>query len=407
MADSVSALGQADSKPTHGSRSAGLPRRPQGRFGFRILILDRYVFREFVFSFVAVMAFCSLLMLVASVFERFQDIITNNTPLGKAAEYFIYSLPFRVMQVVPMASMLAVLFSVGGLARNNEILAFMTNGVHAFRIATPVIFGGLLIFCGSLFMNEKVVPPLEAKARYIQLRYLEAKDESRIVTERDIFERGRNNRFYLMPLYDSKEKKMFSPQIADLTADKSSLTQRIDADSARLVADDAEQDRSEWLMKNTRIWQFNEKGEVETFKEYPGETKIYLEPSLGSILAQRKRPEEMNFAELHQYIRTLHERQQPAHSYTTDLIFKVSFPMGILIILVIGYSYAVRARSGAAMGAFGYGVFWAFLYYGCSALFRALGHSGTISPEIAALLPVVLFFFVALHYLRRSYRWYT
>ena len=388
------------------ARGEARPRIPQ-RGDFRILILDRYIFREFVTSFVAVMAFCTLLLLVASIFEHLDDILKNDTPKGKAAEYFLSALPFRVMQAVPIAATLAVLFSIGSLARTNEILAMMTSGIHALRIAAPILFGGVLIFAGSVAMNELVVPPLENHAKYLELRYIEGKEESKITAEKNVFRRGRDNRFYLMRRYYIPESRMDSPLIVDLMPDYSSVRKRMEADSATLLVNEPDQKRSSWEFANLRQWSFDGEGKMTSYKETPGTSTVMLEEDLTTILSQKKEPEEMNYAELVEHIRILADRHQPVHGLQTDLDLKITFPLGILVIMVIGFSYAARTRAGTVMKAFSYGTLWAIVYYAASAMLRALGHSGTVSPFVASYFPLVAFFVIAAYYLRKSYRWYS
>jgi lipopolysaccharide export LptBFGC system permease protein LptF len=115
----------------------------------------------------------------------------------------------------------------------------------------------------------------------------------------------------------------------------------------------------------------------------------------------------MNFNQLQERIRILSARNQPIASLQTDLLRKVTFPVGILVIMVIGFAYAVRARAGTAMTIFGYGIAWAVAYYLVNAIMQALGHSGRISPLSATLLPTIAFLFMAAVYLRKSYRWHA
>jgi lipopolysaccharide export system permease protein len=377
-----------------------------GFHNFHRSILDRYLFREFILAFFAVLAFCALLLLVASIFEKFQDILENNPPLKVVVMYFVCSLPFKLMQIVPMAAMLGVLFSIGTLARNNEILAMMTSGVASLRIAAPILFGGTLIAMGSLVMNEFVVPPLEQASRFYDQR-LAGKDVSRIETNKDIFVRGKGSRFYLMRAFDTRSKIMLRPQIVDMNPTYSGLTKRIEAATAKFVREDEKNHRSEWQLYDSRVWDFDGHGNSIGFHAFPKQLNVYFEENLVQLVSQKKEPEEMNFFELHNYIRMLAERNQPVNTYRTDLIAKLTFPFGILIIMIIGFSYAVRTRAGTVMTAFGYGVFWAFLYYGFNALLRAMGHSGSVSPLMAGMIPIIGFFIVAIVMLRRSARWYA
>ncbi|MCX7716793.1 MAG: LptF/LptG family permease [Candidatus Sumerlaeaceae bacterium] len=374
---------------------------------FGIKILDRYLFREFALSIFAVMSFCALLILVAMIFESFQDIIENNTPLGKAVEFFLCSLPTRLLLIIPLASMLAVLFSVGSLARTNEILAFMTNGVSSLRLAAPILFGGFLVFACSMFVSEYVAPPLQQRATYINLRYIQGKAESKITTEKNVFVRGDGNRIYILRAYSVVENRMVEPQIYDMDDNFSIVLSRIEAQSATFLRNDPEGKKSDWLFKNANIWKFDTEGNLQSFKSYPGEVTVYLEENLPDILSQRKTPEEMNFAELSRHVAILAARKQPVYEFMTDLILKVTFPLGVLIVMIIGFSYAVRTRAGTVMSAFGRGVVWAFGYYIVSAVFQAFGHSGAVSPYVAGTLPSIAFALAAAYYFRQSYRWYA
>lgn len=379
-----------------------IPRRQ----ALRPLILDRYIFREFFLAFFAVMSFCALLLLVAEIFDKFGDIMENNVDFETVAGYFACSLPGNLIQVVPIAATLAVLFSIGNLARNNEVLALMTSGVHGLRIAAPVIAGGFIIFVGYIVTNESIIPPLMEQGRKLESR-LEGKTESKIVTQRNVFARGRDNRFYLMYSYNSKENTMIQPEIIDLSDDWSTLRGRIEAAGAKLVRNVPEEKKSEWVFSRPKFWSFNKNGHLDSFKQYETTVSVLLEEDLPTILSQKRDPAEMNFLELRRHVQILAVRSQPVHEYQTDLLQKITIPLGILLIMVIGFSYAARSRAGTAMTAFGYGVMWAIAYYGVNAVLRAFGHSGTVTPLFAAFFPLVVFSFAALHYLRRSYRWYS
>jgi lipopolysaccharide export system permease protein len=373
----------------------------------RLKILDRLLLSEFWLAFFATLAFCALLLIVATIFEKFQDIIENDAPLNKVVLYFLCSLPFKLIQVIPMVCALAVLFSVGGLARNNEILAFLTSGVHNLRILAPVAASGAVIMVGVFVVNEFFVARLEQEARYLERRYIEAKSEARLVTRRDIFVRGMGNRFYLMKMYDTREGRMYNPQIVDMTEDYSALRQRIDAREAKLIADKRGEQRSEWQLSQPRIWSFDERGNLTNFEQITGERRVYLEPDLSVILGQKKKPEEMNFFELRRHIQILAERAQPVFDYETDLYRKLTLPISILVAMTMAFSYAVRTRAGNATSAFGYGLTWVIGLYAANAVFGALGHSGVIPPFSAAWLPIFLFAGAAVVHVRKSYRWYA
>lgn len=371
----------------------------------RPTILDRYLFREFATAFLAVMAFCSLLVLVGTVFEKLSEILENDPPMSAVFLYFATSLPYTLIQIVPIAAMLAVLFSIGGLARYNEIIALVTSGVHSLRIAAPVLFGGLLIALATFAVNELAIPQLQRTAERLELE-LEGKDRYRASARKQLLARGRDQRFYVMRVFDPLENQMIRPVIIDLHPDGVTIARQIEAEEARLVSNHPEQKKSLWKFKNPQVSTYDSAGHPLSYSAQQQEVVFELEEDLPRLLAMDKSPEEMNFRELARHIQIISERGQPTHALETDLILKVLFPLGIIVILVIGFSYAVRSRAGTMMTLFGYGILWAFAYYGTTAFFQALGHSGAVPALVAATIPLGLFTLLAIHYLRRSYVWH-
>lgn len=369
-------------------------------------LLDRYIFREFALALAGVVGFCSLLIIVGMIFENFQDMIDNKTPLDKAALFFLCSVPNQLIQIIPIAVTLAVLFSIGALARNNEILAFTTNGVTPLRVAIPIIFGGVLVVGGIMWASETAIPRLQQYAHYLDNRYVRAKSEQTLSTEDDVFARGQQNRIYMMPAYSIRDKRMSKPQIYDMAPGYAVVARRIAADSAQYEQTAKDEASSRWVFANASVWTFDADGNLASFETTPS-LALDLEPDLAGILEQRKDPEEMNFRELKQHIERLRERGQPANEFMTDLILKITFPAGTLFVMLIGFSFAVRSRAGSATSAMGAGIVWAFAYYGFNAVMRALGHAESLPATVAAASGCVIFAALAIAFFRRSQRWYA
>ena len=55
----------------------------------------------------------------------------------------------------------------------------------------------------------------------------------------------------------------------------------------------------------------------------------------------------------------------------------------------------------------GYGIGWAVIYYIMNAVLQALGRAGSIPPGMATILPAIVFTFIAIWLLRRSYQWHA
>ncbi|RME61935.1 MAG: LptF/LptG family permease, partial [Alphaproteobacteria bacterium] len=73
-------------------------------------------------------------------------------------KYYAYYLPYIVVLSLPVAMLLASLFSVGQMTRYNEIVAQLAAGISLFRILLPIFGLGLFISVVTLYVGERIVP---------------------------------------------------------------------------------------------------------------------------------------------------------------------------------------------------------------------------------------------------------
>ena len=145
---------------------------------FRIKILYRYIGREYVLAFAAVMGLCALLIGLNIYFEKFDDIAKNSPPFSDVASYVLYGLPIEMLNLMPQIALLAVLFGIGILSKNNEVLAMHACGVSYTRLGFPVMFCAALVSIGSMVLSETVVPVCAMRQAASDLRIKKKKPEA-------------------------------------------------------------------------------------------------------------------------------------------------------------------------------------------------------------------------------------
>jgi len=120
------------------------------------VILQRYILREliasFVFAFFSVLAVC----LVGTMFQVFRtfpgvgfEILSKALPLATGA---------MASWVMLVASCTSSTLVYARLAAENEITAMRTCGIHLWRMASPAVLLGLVLVQISYPLNETVVP---------------------------------------------------------------------------------------------------------------------------------------------------------------------------------------------------------------------------------------------------------
>ncbi len=225
-------------------------------------IIDTYLIKEFLYTFIGVLFICAIILLVYMIIESYDEILENKPGFYYTFSYFANSLPFKLIEVVPLAVVISVLFTVGTLAKNKEILALSFSGMSTVRIAMPLFCAGAMISILTIYFNEAVVPGCEERAGYIEQAFIRGKGEKIITKTKDIFVKGSGQRFYMMRDFDSRHNIMSQPTILDLNTTGSALVQRIDADRAELVS--GEGSERSWRFFGAIKWVYGEDGRLKT-----------------------------------------------------------------------------------------------------------------------------------------------
>lgn len=125
----------------------------------RLLIIERYIWGEcFGYFLLGVLGF-TFFMIITSIFNLGEKIFTKNIPPFTIAKVLLLSAPAFIVLAIPVAVVFSTLMGMGRLNRDNELVAFSTNGISLYRIFVPFISIG--IFAGLLTWGiyEYVVPP--------------------------------------------------------------------------------------------------------------------------------------------------------------------------------------------------------------------------------------------------------
>jgi lipopolysaccharide export system permease protein len=130
-----------------------------------VRLLHRYVLRQLVAPFCFALAALTGLMLLSQVAKKFGALVGKGLPWSVIAEVFALSLPFIIAMTLPMAVLLAVLYTFSHLAADNEITAMRANGVSVYQVLTPVLFWGACMAAFNFAFVDQVLPRSNARLR--------------------------------------------------------------------------------------------------------------------------------------------------------------------------------------------------------------------------------------------------
>ena len=123
-----------------------------------VRILSRYLLRQHVPPLGYALAALTFAMLVNQVAKQFGNFVGKGLPWGVVFEVFALSIPFIVAMTLPMAVLVAVLYTFSHLAADNEITAMKASGISVGRLLRPVVGGATLVGLIAFVWNDQILP---------------------------------------------------------------------------------------------------------------------------------------------------------------------------------------------------------------------------------------------------------
>lgn len=121
-------------------------------------ILTRYLLRLHLAPFVFAVTGLTLLLLLDQVSRRFKDLIGKDLHWSVIVEVFVYSIPFILAQTLPMAVLIAVLFTFNRMAGDSEITAIRASGISLARVMMPIVLASTILAGGMTWFNNTILP---------------------------------------------------------------------------------------------------------------------------------------------------------------------------------------------------------------------------------------------------------
>ena len=354
-------------------------------------IIYFYVAKQFsrIFFFTA-FAF-GFIVLISELFRQLSFYMEYKTPMLVVFQHLFSNIPWWIIQVLPVATLLALLFSVGDLAKKNEITAIKAAGVNLWKIITLFMIMGFFIGLADFGARELIVPATTAFNEIVKKEKIQ-KEEIVIKTEfsNQIVSLQNNTRLTIGYL-NTNEKYMQNVVIENY--DEDFYLKKL------ILAAEGRWKNGTWMLENGVVREFdNDFWQEEYFKEY--DSAINLKPA--DIALRKKRYEMMNTYDFQKYINQLRIFGQTALKERIALNIRYASVFCHLVVMMIGIPFALGfgPRLGKILS-FTMALMAAFIYWGTQAVTQSLGENSIISPFMAAWLPNFIFFAVGIFLLIR------
>jgi LPS export ABC transporter permease LptG len=275
------------------------------------------------------------------------------------------------------------------MQRSNEITAIKATGTSIYRIVSPVIVAAAILAIGLFFADQFYLPHTNKRQEELHNRIKGRPAQTYLRPDRKwIF--GQNNDIYYYQFFDPDHDQFGNISVFQFDKPSFTITRRIHAD------------RAHWS-DNLNRWEY-ERGwertlhgaaiapegyrtfEVATFPELP-ETPAYFKKEV-------KQYSEMNYEELHRYIRDLQQAGFDVVRLRVELNKKLSYPLITLIMAILAIPFSLSTGKRGAITGVAVAVGIAVFYTVVSRLFEAMGDLSQLPPALAAWSPDLIFVLV-------------
>lgn len=350
-------------------------------------VLDRYFLKLFARNFAVTLVFITLLYLLVDIFDLVDNLMNQGASLASSVRYFLYKIPLIISRVFGFATLLSTFLTLGGLARDREVVALRSSGLSLYRIGLPFIAASVLVSLATFFWNEAVVPAFTRKSENVYKVEVEKRKLRSVFGKKTIWIRG-SGAFIRADNFDAASKRLYGLLIYRVNQEF-----RLEGLVESPVA---QWNGKSWIAREGSVWRFRDDG---TIVQEPFDERLPLRETPNDFTILRRTPEEFSFLGLRARIADLRSKGIDTTEQEVDLQMKLALAVisPLMVILAIPFCVGHGRRSGLALS-FALTMLIGFTYWVILGFCVSVGKAGALDPWLAAWLPNMIFCLVGLYF---------
>ena len=120
---------------------------------YSMKILDFYIIRKFLLTFVTAISLIIIIVIVVDVSENIQDFLDGKAPLMEIITgYYLNFIPYFVNLFSPLFTFIAVIYFTSKLSGKSEIVAMFNAGMSLYRMLLPYLLSAIMIGIMSFYL---------------------------------------------------------------------------------------------------------------------------------------------------------------------------------------------------------------------------------------------------------------
>ncbi|MBI4801625.1 MAG: LptF/LptG family permease [Elusimicrobia bacterium] len=356
-------------------------------------VFFKYIAKNFWGPFFFGLGVFMALMLFGSLFDKMNFFMKSSSGFGVFIRHLVYQLPYFAVKMMPMATLLAVLFALGGMIARGEWKAGMAGGWRPVEMAAPLIFCSVLAALAQFAIQETVAPAFFMRSEHIFEGKLRGRGDWQRLVKRDVSFSAGDEVFVTAHIFDGGAGVM--ERVLVNSYKDGNLSTEVNAQKA--VWDGA---RRNWEFYDGVVIKYGARGEKPVTSQFRAFSGVAMNPPRDLAL-ERLVPDGVALRDVLTRIKRLKAIGSPVTGETVLLYSKLAGPLANIVLAVMGLTLVLLIRMsrilsfGAAL-ATGF-LFWTFMIMGQSA-----GEAELAPPLAAGFGPALIFLALSFLGLRKA-----
>ena len=352
--------------------------------------ISRYLNKEFFINIAMIMLGLIALFSFFDFVQEINDLGKGGYGLIQVINYVILSMPGHVYEVIPLAVLIGSMYTVGELSQNSEFTIMRSSGLSIKRIASSLIYVGLLFCFLTFLIGDLISPNSEKNAQRLKISSTDS-----VVSQE--FKSG----FWI------KDGKSFV-NIENVLPDSSLEDIHIyefDRNFKLRTIVNAKQGKFEdgqWKLNDISLTLLDEE-KITTTNIENGNWKSLIRPEMMNALIIS--PEKMSTINLAKFIKYLKLNNQKVTRYEIAFWEKLIHPIMPIVMLIFAIPFGfLQERSGGKYLKMFLGIIIGITYQIINTMTRHVGLLNDWQPFMSSLIPTIIFLSIGLYLISRFER---
>ncbi len=345
-------------------------------------ILNRYVLKKFLKTFLFVVGVMVLVVVVIDFTEKNHKFIQNKLSTSDILGYYYGFIPYIISLVTPITAFIATVYVTAQLSQRTELIAILSSGKSFIYIIKSFFIGSLIIAISSFLLNGWIIPHLNKDRVAFEVMYIKG---PYFFSDKNVHFKIDENSYLYLERYDNNMEIGYNVTIENFEDNEL---------KAKLFARQIiwKNDIEKWRLKSWRTRELFDRGE-EINTGFELDTTLLVSPS--DFDNNYRLSETFTNNELNEFINLQQLRgADDTNIYKIEKYMRIAQPFTVILLVILGVVIASRKSRQGKGYLIALGFSFAFAFIISFVMSRAFAENGSLAPLLAIWLPNIIFSFL-------------